>query len=155
MKHLEGVMESNMDLKEALLHKAIMLAKDDGRTIEGYIEHLMSKEYKRVEAGKKRARASRDPVQDILLPPFIDRDLYKEYIDVRVAKKYPVTRRVQDRLINSLVTFYNNGMDTSEILRSSILKGWADVYAIKGVNNAGCGTVSKASIEQDLQFNDF
>lgn len=144
-----------VNIKEDLLNQATKIAKDDGRTLEGLIEHLINKEVKRIANKKKRESIARDPVQDILLPPFIDRELFKEYIDFRVSKLIPVTRRVQDRLINTLVTFHEQGMNTSDILIKSTNSGWKDLYAIKGVSNAGCRAISKTSISDDLQFNDF
>ena len=70
-----------------------------------------------------------------LLPPWIDKDAYTGFKDMRKKMKKPMTDRAEAMLMKKLSNYDAQGYDVNEILDQSTFNGWIDIYPPKGDNN--------------------
>ena len=69
------------------------------------------------------------------IPPFVDKNLFKEYLQIRKTLKAPNTSRVITRLINKLKLANDKNIDTNLMIINSITNGWKDIYEPRIINN--------------------
>jgi hypothetical protein len=66
------------------------------------------------------------------LPDWIQPDAWKGYEDMRGRIRKPMTDRARKLVIKELEKLRDEGHDPAAVLDRSTLKGWTDVYALKG-----------------------
>jgi hypothetical protein len=71
------------------------------------------------------------------LPDWLPLDAWDGWLEMRRAKKKPMTGRAMHRALNKLEAMREAGQDIAEVLDRSTMNGWTDVYEIKGVNKNG------------------
>ena len=67
---------------------------------------------------------------EIEIPDWIDKETWKDFLEVRKKKRAPMTVRAIELMIKKLLEFKNDGIDPNKLLEQSILKGWTDVYPL-------------------------
>jgi len=67
----------------------------------------------------------------ILVPIFIDGDLWMEFVAHKGGSKF--TQRSAKMVVNKLTTWHGDGHDVNEILRTTIMNGWKGVFLPKNV----------------------
>lgn len=65
------------------------------------------------------------------LPPWIDKDAWQGFRDMRKKMKKPMTDRAEGMLLTKLNTFYQQGLDVNAILDQSTFNNWLDVWPLK------------------------
>lgn len=83
-----------------------------------------------------------------LLPPDIDRDLWRDFIDLRKKLKAQNTERAINTLISDLTEFQLQGMDPNEVIERSIVNSWKGVYPLK--QRGGTHGTSRPDSKPDL-----
>lgn len=74
--------------------------------------------------------------KDIIGPPdWMPIDAWDGWLEMRKARKKPLTERAMARAINKLDAMRQAGQDIAEVLDRSTLNGWTDVYEIKEQKN--------------------
>tara|TARA_R110000868_G_scaffold184618_1_gene426232 strand:+ start:1496 stop:2218 length:723 start_codon:yes stop_codon:yes gene_type:complete len=72
----------------------------------------------------------------IEIPDFIDSELWNEFLKIRNKSKKAVNSELAiKKLINKINKFHEKGLSVNEILESSVLAGWTDIYEPKNNNN--------------------
>ena len=93
---------------------------------------------------------------EVILPDFLDKPLWDDFLAHRKKLKAPNTERSLNSLLKKLSGFYNDGHDINLIIQKSYDNGWKDVFEPKGGLNGGNNSKPhRTSIEQDLQFDDW
>lgn len=111
-----------------------------------------------IEAEEKpvKAIAVKPKKVAVVLPEFLDTELWADFLVHRKKLKAPDTPRAHNSLLKKLATFYHAGHNVNEIIQKSYDNGWKDVFEPKGGLNGGhSAELSKSSIEADLRFDDF
>jgi hypothetical protein len=67
-----------------------------------------------------------------VLPDGIPADAWKGYEDMRTRIKKPMTDRARGLVIKELLKLRDEGHDPAAVLDRSTVKGWTDVYPLKG-----------------------
>lgn len=74
--------------------------------------------------------------KDIIGPPdWMPIDAWDGWLEMRKARKKPLTERAMARAINKLDAMRQAGQDIAEVLDRSTINGWTDVYEIKEQKN--------------------
>jgi hypothetical protein len=83
---------------------------------------------------------------DNIIPDFLDKELWNDFLEMRKKKKIPYTERAIKLLIRKLTEFHNNGLDANKSLEESIMSGWSGIfppkdnkYGTNKENNSGNG----------------
>ena len=135
-----------------LLLQVAELGVEQDRSVS-YLFVVAMKDYLKGKAKPKKKAKVPEMVQQTILPPFVDLILWNEYISARKKKKYSVTREVQNRLINTLMEFHDQGIDIDQVIKDSISGNWRDFFKPKGGLNGGNGQQSSQErIERGMQF---
>ncbi len=71
-------------------------------------------------------------VNKIILPGFIDKELWDDFLEMRVKMRKAPTDKAKGLLIKDLENLKAAGNDPSEVLRQSIKNSWAGVFPLKG-----------------------
>ena len=71
-------------------------------------------------------------VYTYIVPDFIDKELWNDFIEMRTKARKPPTDKAKGLLIKDLEKYRADGEDTSEILRRAIKGGWTALYSLKG-----------------------
>lgn len=111
-----------------------------------------------IEAEEKpvKAIAVKPKAVAVVLPEFLDTELWNDFLDHRKKLRAPNTPRALNSLLKKLANFYHAGHNVNEIIQKSYDNGWKDVFEPKGGLNGGHSTeLSKSSIEADLGFSDW
>tara|TARA_R110000868_G_scaffold258153_1_gene515503 strand:+ start:577 stop:1293 length:717 start_codon:yes stop_codon:yes gene_type:complete len=75
--------------------------------------------------------------KEIEIPEFIDAELWNEFLKTRDKSKKAVNSDLAiKKLINKINKFHEKGLSVNEILESSVISGWSDVYEPKNNNNS-------------------
>ena len=75
-------------------------------------------------------------------PPWVDQQLWDDFIDMRKKIKKPATDRAKQLLINELQKLVEQGYSQQDVIGNSIRNGWQDFYAPKrGMNGNNGGFV--------------
>jgi hypothetical protein len=67
-----------------------------------------------------------------VLPDWIPAEAWKGYEDMRVRIRKPMTDRARGLVIKEMDKLREQGHDPAAVLDRSTLKGWTDVYPLKG-----------------------
>jgi len=67
----------------------------------------------------------------LVIPEWLDGELLNDFIDMRKAKKNPMTQKAISLLINKISEAFNDGHDTTKMLENAIVGGWQSVYTPK------------------------
>lgn len=71
------------------------------------------------------------------LPDWLPLDAWNGWIEMRKARKKPLTERAMQRALNKLDDMRQAGQDIAEVLDRSTMNNWLDIYEIKGAVNNG------------------
>lgn len=78
---------------------------------------------------KKRKKPEKKPVTaSVTLPPEIDDEIWKDFIEMRQKIKAPLTERAKKEILTDLEKI---GQDKNEVLKQSIKKSWRGVFELK------------------------
>lgn len=64
------------------------------------------------------------------LPEWIDKDLWEDYIDMRVKIKKPATERAKCELVVDLEKLRSAGDDPGEVIKQSIKNSWSGLFPL-------------------------
>jgi len=67
----------------------------------------------------------------LVIPEWLDGELLSDFIDMRKAKKNPMTQKAISLLITKITKAFNAGHDTTLMLENAIVGGWQSVYTPK------------------------
>ena len=74
--------------------------------------------------------------KEIQIPDFVDAELWNEFLSNRKKSKKAVNSDLAvKKLVNKINKFYDKGLNVNEILESSVISGWNDIYEPKTRNN--------------------
>lgn len=79
---------------------------------------------------KNNAR-EKNRASDFDFPDWIPKEAWLGFVEMRKARKRPLTERAKDLIIRKLDDFQQRGFDIEAILDTSITNGWIDVYEPK------------------------
>jgi hypothetical protein len=91
---------------------------------DGYQDDRPETERETETEGSRKAR--------FCLPDGIPADAWKGYEDMRTRIKKPMTDRARGLVIKELLKLRDEGHDPAAVLDRSTVKGWTDVYPLKG-----------------------
>ena len=80
---------------------------------------------------QKNATIAKNATSDLILPNFIDKDIFQNFVNHRKELKKPMTENAKKLLIKKLENFHLKGFDCNEILNTSIINGWQGVFEPK------------------------
>lgn len=66
------------------------------------------------------------------IPVWLDKELWKSFVDHRKQLKAPMTGRAKSLLITKLEKYHLSGQDIEAIINQSIMNGWKSVFEEKG-----------------------
>ena len=72
----------------------------------------------------------------LVLPDWLDKDLWDGFLEVRKKKRAPNTERALKLNLEKLVSFKSNGQDPNEVLKQSVEKGYQGLFEVKGTTSA-------------------
>ena len=78
---------------------------------------------------------------DLIIPEWLDGELLNDFIDMRKAKKNPMTQKAISLLINKISKAFNDGHDTTQMLENAIVGGWQTIYIPKDDQKQSNGAV--------------
>lgn len=84
-----------------------------------------------INISAKADMAAKKKKQPAVIPDWIPRDAWLGFVEMRKAKKKPLTERAIHSIEKKLIEFMNRGYDIAAILDQSTINGWTDVYAPK------------------------
>ena len=93
-----------------------------------------------IESGNER-KTTPDGVK-LVLPDYLDLDLWNDYLEVRRKKRSVMSIRALNGILSRLADFQSQGHDAREILARSVRGNWIDVYEPKenkGGSNGATG----------------
>lgn len=67
----------------------------------------------------------------IIIPDFIDKELWSDFKKMRIKIKKPMTDRAEKLMINKLQKMNDAGLDTKKSIENSIINSWQDIYEPK------------------------
>ena len=73
-------------------------------------------------------------VYTYILPDFIDKELWNDFLEMRTKMRKPPTDKAKALLIKDLEKYKTNGDDPNEIIRQSVKNSWAGVFPLKAAN---------------------
>jgi hypothetical protein len=76
------------------------------------------------------------PVVAFVLPPWVGKEAWTAYEQMRKAIKKPMTLRARELVLNKLASFEGRGLSSTDSLNQSVVNSWADVYEPKQQNGA-------------------
>ena len=82
------------------------------------------------------------------LPDWIPADAWNGWIEMRLARKKPLTDRAYNQAIDKLDTLRTKGQNITEVLDRSTMNGWTDIYEIKESKN---GTTNRTTNQRGNQ----
>lgn len=86
------------------------------------------------------------------LPIWLPLEAWEGWIEMRKARKKPLTERAMQRALNKLDAMRQAGQDIAEVLDRSTMNGWTDIYEIKGVSKNGNGKADGVDAALDNLF---
>ena len=72
----------------------------------------------------------------ILVPDFIDKDLWNDFLEMRVNKRAIPTDKAKALLFKELEKLKADGNDPNEVLKQSIMRNYTGVFPVKEQNGA-------------------
>jgi hypothetical protein len=83
--------------------------------------------------------------RDFILPDFIEKETWDEYLEMRKQVKKPATAKAQELIIKKLQDFRVAGTDPNEILKQSIMNSWQGIFPLRRDNGNGANKNNPAS----------
>ena len=98
---------------------------------------LITKE-KAITTGKKaittgestQSKVKYSKVNNTILPEFIDKEIWNDYLETRKKKRAAPTERAEVLLMKKLEEFRAAGDDPNEVLKRSIMNGWTGIFPL-------------------------
>jgi hypothetical protein len=75
-----------------------------------------------------------------IIPPWLNKNTWNDFLEMRRAKKAFPTIRAQELLIKDLMKFRDAGDDPDEVLNKSIKNNWTGIFPLKERQNERTGT---------------
>jgi uncharacterized protein YdaU (DUF1376 family) len=88
---------------------------------------------------KELLTKNKEPV----LPDFLDKDLWSDFLQMREKKKAENTERALNGLLKKLAGYYNDGHDANAIVQESYENGWKGLFEPKGKRNGNGSLMAK------------
>ena len=90
------------------------------------------------------------------LPEWVDEEIWSDWVEMRIEKKYPVNERQQKAALRTLRRAIEEGHDPNKMLDAAINGGWQGLFmnetTVKKVRPASHGTGPKIeSMEVDRE----
>lgn len=137
-------------------------AKVDLRTLSGYVSHLVMEDARvkkitiesvieKVKA-KKAARESSldvDSVLGVTLPKGVTDEMWKDYVEMRLAIKNPLTVGAAKYLLKKCVKAMENGWDIADRFEEATLKKWLDVCYPQHINTKCPNPVEYVDVDKE------
>lgn len=83
------------------------------------------------------ARRSGPVIPVIELPEWIPADLWRDFAEMRVERKKPMTLRAMQLMVKTVSRLREAGNDPVAVLEQSIRNGWTDCYEVKQQERSG------------------
>ena len=94
-------------------------------------------------AKKPKAIAVKSKPSTIVIPDFIDRGLWDDFLVLRKKLKAPNNERSLNSLLKKLSGFHNDGHDVNAIIQESYDNGWKSVFEPKKIKGNKGSLMSK------------
>jgi len=97
---------------------------------------------------------SRKPIKhvdDLILPQWMPKELWDDFMEVRKKKKAVNSDRALKAIITQLAGFMANGHDPCKIVETSIINSWKDVYEPRENRNANQHNQPESRTTQQLR----
>lgn len=92
-----------------------------------------------------KAKKVKAKPEEIVLPAWLPKKEWDDYVEMRRVKKKPVTPSIGARVIKKLETMALAGHNISKALEASIVNCWTDIYEPKAENNGSGKTNGQGS----------
>lgn len=122
-------------------HPVISCTNDiqvDDCTEEFEEENSPKATYKNKATLKDKTKDTHRQKRDVLIvpPPFLNEQLWKEFLEHRKSIKSPMSEIAQKKAFNALDKMHEQGQDIEQVINNSIVNGWKGLFPIKE-NNYG------------------
>lgn len=106
------------------------ISKNQDRSVS-YVCNRVLRDYC-IKALSKKDREPKsvntEPTDQIEIPAFIDLDLWDEFLRIRKKAKAVNSPRAIKMLVNKLTRFAEKGHNVNELIKTSYINGWKDIY---------------------------
>lgn len=75
------------------------------------------------------------PPKGVVLPDWLDQEIWKDFCQHRTKLKAPMTDRAKQMMIKELGELKAKGHDPTAVLSQSITRGWKGIFELKGNQN--------------------
>lgn len=118
-----------------------------GETGHIYNKHKDKKEIEKIK--KKNDRKKRDLIVEdqIVLPVYLNQELWKEFLQHRKSIKSPMSLLAQKKALTALDNYYMEGYDIDKIINNSIVNGWKGLFVDKQLKEESHGNAIKRAKE--------
>jgi glycyl-tRNA synthetase beta subunit len=79
----------------------------------------------------KNKKPLKDKVQKIIFPDWIDKELWNDYVKMRIKIRKPLTNKAIELAIEKLTTLKNEGQNINKVLQQSIFNSWQGLFPFK------------------------
>jgi len=121
------------------------------RSLETETEAETEAEGETENTGARRRKKPPSPEQ--ILPEWLPAADWQDFVDHRKQIKKPLTDGALKRCVNDLAKLRAGGENIAAVLNSSIVNGWAGLFAVKKQNNGYQQTSKQASISSKSMAN--
>ena len=90
-----------------------------------------------LEKPQSRVKYSRVEYSKVILPDFINKELWDDFLEMRKKNKKAPTEKAKELLIKDLEKFRDAGDDPNEVLKQSIKNSWQGLFPLKEFNKNG------------------
>ena len=80
----------------------------------------------------RHTKLNNTKLNNTIIPDFIDKELWNDFLEMRKKMRKPPTHKAIDLLLKDLEKLRAMGDDPNEVLKKSIVSGWAGVFPLKG-----------------------
>jgi hypothetical protein len=95
--------------------------------------------------GKNIEEHGKNIEEVILLPVWLDKDTWNDFIEMRKKIKAPLTERGKKLLIERLGILRNSGNDPGQVINQSIMNSWKGLFPLKGSGDDGRPQTNRAN----------
>ena len=91
---------------------------------------LITKEKAITTGESTQSKVKYSKVNNTILPEFIDKEIWNDYLETRKNKRAAPTERAKVLLMKKLEEFRVAGDDPNEVLKRSIMNGWTGIFPL-------------------------
>jgi len=92
---------------------------------------------------EKRREEKKEPKTPWAAPDWVPAEAWKDFEQMRVKRKKPLTDRARDLAVSKLAELKSAGNDPGQVIEQTVLHAWDTFYPIKHDGNAGGGINGK------------